>query len=92
MAYIKKVQVPFAWTSLATLLDTSFESGHLYSIQALEGSSVRLCNATSEPTGASDGECIKNLMPAYYSTDEGTLYIRRDNSVPAFVVVSDLGE
>lgn len=92
MSYIKKVSVPLNWTSLASLLDTSFASGKTYSIQAHEGSSVRFCNATTLPTDANAGECIKNLTQALYSPDAGTLYVKRDNSLPAFVSVSDLGE
>lgn len=92
MAYIKKVNVPLTWTALSTLLDTSFVSGNTYSIQVHEGSAVRLCNATATPTDASAGECIKNLTQALYSPDAGTLYIKRDNSLPAFISVSDLGE
>ena len=90
--YIKKVSVPSEWTSLATLLNASFESGKTYSIQAHEGSSFRLCNASAVPTDANAGECIKNLTQAIFSPDSGTLYVKKDNTLPAFVSVSDLGE
>lgn len=92
MAYIKKVNVPLNWTALETLLDTTFSNGHLYAIQAHKGSSVRLCNATSLPTGPEDGESIENLMQAYFSKDNGTLYVKRADSLPAVISVSDLGE
>lgn len=92
MPYIKKVSVPAEWTSLESLLDTIFASGTTYSIQVHEGSAVRLCNSTSLPTDNAAGECIKNLTQALYSPDAGTLYVKRDNTLPAFVSVSELGE
>lgn len=90
MAYLSKVSVPQQWTPLATLLGTSFSEGSTYSIQALENSSVRLCNSTSLPTDDCDGENIKNLMQAIYEPDSGTLYVKTAGTIPAFVVVSQL--
>ena len=91
MAYIGKVRVPEEWTSLETLLGTTFTSGKSYSIQALANSNVRLCNSTSLPTDNFDGENIKDLMQAIFEPDAGTLYVKSSIPSPCFVVVSELG-
>lgn len=91
MAYIAKVNVPAEWTELATLTGQAFASGKTYSIQAYDGSNVRLCNATALPTDAFAGENIKNLMQVIYSPDAGTMYIKRGSAAPAFVAVSEIG-
>lgn len=91
MAYIAKVKVPDEWTELATLTGVAFGSGKKYSIQAYDGSNVRLCNSTSAPTDAFAGENIKDLTQAIYSPDTGTLYIKRGGAGPATVAVSEIG-
>lgn len=91
MAYVGRVRVPTEWTSLESLLDTSFDSSKEYSIQAGANSNVRLCNSTSLPQDEFDGENIKDLMQAIYKPDAGTLYVRTAVSAPSFVVVSELG-
>ena len=91
MPYINKVNVPSNWTSLESLLNTTFESGKTYSIQVYDNSNVRLCNSTSLPTDANAGEQIKNLTQAIYSPDSGTLYLKNGATMPAFVAVSELG-
>lgn len=91
MAYIAKVNVPAGWTELATLTGSAFSSGKKYSIQAYDGSNVRLCNSTSLPTDDFAGENIKNLMQVIYSPDAGTLYVKRGSANAAFVSVSEIG-
>ena len=91
MPYIKKVQVPSAWTSLETLLGTTLDTGKTYSIQVFDNSNVRLCNSTSVPEHPEDGENIKNLTQAIYKKDAGTLYVKCGASIPAFIAVSEIG-
>ena len=90
MAYIGRASVPAEWTSLETLLSTTFTSGKNYSMQVLQGSNVRFCNSTALPTDNFAGENLKDLMSAVYSPDTGTLYVRNASSAPSFVVVSEL--
>ena len=91
MAYIGKAKVPAEWTSLETLLETTFTSGKSYSLQVLAGSNVRFCNSTTLPSDPFDGENLKDLMQAIYSPDAGTLYVRNSLASASFVVVSELG-
>ena len=101
--YICKVKITNEWSKLEDLIQNqvegqssfSFSEGTTYQLQAEGNYGVRLCDSSTTPAEAQDGERIEGTQTAIYEVSDGYLYVRPEENIPSgnvWLKISSLGQ